>query len=401
MTEEKSLIEKIGAEFEEFKSVHRNELTDLAEKGAARAEVTEQFEKVNATLSDLDEKLQAIQLKATRPPVEEESKSGVRNDETHTTEYKSAFNQFCVGGDNSLTPEQKSVLIAGQKALSSGDNPSGGYLMPVEWAQGIIKGVTEISPLRALASVRQTSMKQVKHPRRTSIPTATWEGETQSATSSNSAYASEDLTVHKLRVKTLVSAEALEDNAYNLEQEIISDATEAFAKAEGTAFILGTGSNQPEGIMVNADVGSTTGTGTSGSLDEPDDLISVWGSLDESYDANSTWGMRKATLAAIRKLQTSTGEYLFNVGNLAAGVNNTILGQPYVLMPDVAAIAASAKVLFYGDIRAAYQIVDRVQIEVQRDDFSAGDTDEITFRLRKRVTGAVKLAEAVKVLTLN
>ncbi len=393
------ILEEIGKEFEEFKGIHSKELADIKERGAAKADVLEQFEKVNAVLADLDEKIQAAQLAQTRPVIEEEEcKSGVRNDETYTKAYKEAFTQYCRGAKSSLNPEQVQVLEHGTKALSSGDNVNGGYLMPVEWASEIIKGVTDISPMRSIASVRNTSLKMVKTPKRTAIPTAYWEGETESATASNATYGSEDLTVHKLRVKTLVSSEALEDNAYNLEQNIIMDATEAFAAAEGTAFVLGDAPNRPEGFTIaSAGVSTTAGTGTTLTVDEPNDFFTVWGAINEKYDANGTWVMRKAVLAAMRKLQDGAGNYIW-----APGVNGVIApsfnGSPYVLMPDMAALASASKSVAYGDFRAGYQIIDRVQIEVQRDEFSAGDTDQITFRMRKRVTGAVRLAEAMHIL---
>ena len=75
----KESIEGIGKEFAEFKNIHAKELADVQELGAKRAEIDEQFEKVNDVLGKLDEKYNQLIVAQTKPAVEEESKSGIRN----------------------------------------------------------------------------------------------------------------------------------------------------------------------------------------------------------------------------------------------------------------------------------------------------------------------------------
>ena len=111
--------------------------------------------------------------------------------------------------------------------------------------------------------------------------------------------------------------------------------------------------------------------------------------------------MNRATLGAVRKLQDTTGNYIFQTGfSGQSGLPNTILGHPYVEAPDVADIAASAKPIIFGDYRRGYMIVDRVALSVLRDGFTQAASGNVRFLARRRVGGEVVLAEAMKVLTM-
>jgi HK97 family phage major capsid protein len=58
-------------------------------------------------------------------------------------------------------------------------------------------------------------------------------------------------------------------------------------------------------------------------------------------------------------------------------------------------LGASALYAFYGDIKQAYRIVDRVGMKVLRDPFSS--KPYVLFYTRKRVGGGVKNFEAYKI----
>ena len=65
------------------------------------------------------------------------------------------------------------------KVLTVSDDTTGGYLAIPEYVQEIIKAETEISPIRAVARVRQTGNISVQVPKRTGQFTAVWVGETE------------------------------------------------------------------------------------------------------------------------------------------------------------------------------------------------------------------------------
>ena len=98
-----------------------------------------------------------------------------------------------------------------------------------------------------------------------------------------------------------------------------------FAKAEGEKFITGTGVGAPEGITINGDVGTTnSGSGTAVTANGLLDLVHA---IKSDYTNNATFVFNRTTLAAIRKLQDSAGQFVFQAGMmLTGGVPNTILG---------------------------------------------------------------------------
>ena len=54
-----------------------------------------------------------------------------------------------------------------KKALYESDDTLGGFYAPAEYVADLIKGVTEISPIRSIARVRSTSNRGIEIPKRT------------------------------------------------------------------------------------------------------------------------------------------------------------------------------------------------------------------------------------------
>jgi HK97 family phage major capsid protein len=99
----------------------------------------------------------------------------------------------------------------------------------------------------------------------------------------------------------------------------------------------------------------------------------------------------------IRKLKgTGDANYLWQPG-LSQGVPPSLLGRPVMYASDLSStISSGVDYIIYGDIRAGYQIVDRIGIRVLRDAFT--NKPYVGFYTTKRVGGAIKNFEAIKVL---
>jgi HK97 family phage major capsid protein len=110
--------------------------------------------------------------------------------------------------------------------------------------------------------------------------------------------------------------------------------------------------------------------------------------------------LNRFTLGAVRKLKDANDSYIWQPG-LSAGVANTILGAPYVEVPDMPDVAAAAFPIAFGDWRRAYVIVDRIAMSVLRDPFTRGSQGQVKFLARRRVGGQVVLAEAVRKLKVG
>lgn len=397
----KSAVEQLGTAFEEFKKTHQEELKQIKSKGSADVITSEKLARIEKSLDQLEEvnqkvtkaklaqdaneeKLNKIETIVSRPGFDISAKAD-------TSMEKKVFDKWLRQGKESLGPDELKVLTA------SNDNTAG-YLAPPEYVQELIKGIVEISPIRSIARVRSTTNRSVQIPKRTSTFAATFVAE-QGTRSETTGYqvGMEEIPTHELYALVDISEQELEDSVFNLEQEMTSEFTEQFAKAEGNAFVSGNSVGKPEGIVTNSSVG-VTASGVSASLNA-NSLISLYHAVKPDYSRNGTFVMNRTTLAAVRKLQDGSGQYVFQAGfSLQVGVPNTILGAPYVEATDVADVGSSTKPIYFGDFRRGYLIVDRVSMSVMRDPFTQATSGNVRYIARRRIGGQVILPEAIQIL---
>jgi HK97 family phage major capsid protein len=134
-----------------------------------------------------------------------------------------------------------------------------------------------------------------------------------------------------------------------------------------------------------------------------DDLVELFHELPTFYASRGTWLMNRRTMGAIRKMKTTTGEYIWHdnpsaEASLPFGNAGTLLSRPIVEMPDFPDIAPSTVAIAFGDIQSAYRIFDRVSVDILRDPFTQRTTGQTRFHARKRVGGDVAKAEAIRFL---
>ena len=327
-----------------------------------------------------------------------------RNKGDYGPEAAAYFNYLRHGTRDEPSSGRDALSREEMKALTVGADPTAGYLAPVEFAREIIKGEVEFSPLRSVARVRQTSRRALQIPTRQGTFGAAWTAEAGlRSESSGLTYGLEEFPTHELYALVDVSEQMMEDSEFNLEQELQQEFSEQFAVTEGAAFVNGDGAGKPEGLLQSADLAVTV-SGSAGSIGDANGqangLIELYHGLKTAYALQGTWLLNRATLGAVRRLKDSQNNYIWMPG-LASGVPNTILGQPYVEVPDMPDVAAGAFPIVFGDIRRAYTIVDRVNLSVLRDPFTQATNGNIRFIARRRVGGQVVLAEAARKLKVS
>ena len=327
--------------------------------------------KSNDDDSKFKTRLDRMEAKLNRPGLE------TKGEDTAKLETKAFVNFARRGVERMDELEKKTLLVS--------TDTSGGYLAPPEFGSELIKLLIQHSPIRQYARVVQIGGSSVKYPRRTASTTATWVGEVASRTESEPAFEQIAITPFELGTYTDVSTQLLEDNSYNLEGELLADFAEQFGKAEGAAFVNGTGSGQPKGIMNASGIYEvTTGNAANFPTSNPADvLIGVFHKLPGVHAQRGTWVMNRNTLAAIRKFKDAQGRYLVLDG-LVDGAPVTLLGRPVVEAIDMPDIAADAHPILFGDLQG-FRIVDRVGLSVLRDPYSLAANGEVRFHARKRV----------------
>lgn len=355
------------------KLVH--DLRQLAEtKSAETVETKAAMSKMESRLVELEEANNTLQKKVFRV-------NGAGGAVEPSEEVKS-FTSFVRKKQEMITPDER-------KYLRTDSNPDGGYLVPTEMSNEIIKQIIEISPVRKEARVRNVSAKSLTIPKRTSIPTAYWEGEGEPYQESGLTYGSEEIPTNKLTALIVITEEQLQDAAFNMESEITSDVSETFAFGEGRGFVLGNGVKQPEGLLTNPNVPEFV-TGVANAL-TTDAFIAMAGELKRGYDPK--YMLNRRTLAKIRVMKDGMGQYIWQSG-FAAGQPNTINGYGYVVANDMPDVAAGTYPVIFGDFYRGYTIIDRTQMTVIRDQYTLAAEGKVRFVFSRRVGGQVVLPEA-------
>lgn len=411
----KQAVDGLMTAFEEFKTTNDTRLKEIETKGVADPVTLDKLGKIEKTLSGYEDLNQKLTLESKAREKSETELKGLRDqmgkleakvgrpgagdgddpEKKKAKEYKGAFGSFMRRDQREVSLDEYKLLNE-YKALIAGDDTGAGYyLAPADMAGDIIKNVVLQSPLRALARVTQIGVASLKLPKRTGVFAATRVAETGTrAETLGYTTGLVEIKCDEMYAQVNLSQQMIEDSAYDIEAEVTGEFAEQFAVKEGAEFIAGTSANgQAEGVLTNASVTSVV-SGAATAL-TGDGLVNLaYQGLKTAYAAKATWIANRKTIGAIRKLKDGVGNYLWMAG-LANNVPNTILGMPYAEMPDMPDEGANLTPIALGDFFRGYRVVDRVLISVLRDPYTVANVGQILYRARKRVGGAVVLAEAI------
>lgn len=283
------------------------------------------------------------------------------------------------------------------KTLVVGTPSAGGYTVAPEYRADIIKKITELNPIRQLAGVTSTGTNKVYWPVLATDPTSAWVTEVAARTPSEPTFNQVAIDVFEHGAIIPISRQLLEDSIVDMSGLLAERIAVAFAKTESTAFLTGSGSGEPSGILdALADI-----AGDSDSADVLDDIVDAFYALPSEYAARGSWLMNRQTMAKIRKaadLAANKGPIWSD--SLQAGTPPRLLGAPVYEAPGldahgaVTSGAAGASVLF-GDFASAFRIVDRVGLDILRDDYTGAANGIVRFHARARVGSGVVLPEAL------
>ena len=275
--------------------------------------------------------------------------------------------------------------------LQEGVDADGGYLVPEEYDHRLIDVLTEENIMRGIATKITTSGEHKINIAATK-PAAAWIEEGEALSFGNATFEQKILDAHKLHVAIKITEELLYDNAFGLENYIITEFGKALANAEEDAFLNGDGVGKPTGIFDKTKGGESIGTLTAAL--KSDDILDLIYKLKRPYRKNASFIMNDATLAQIRKLKDNNGQYLWQP-SYQANEPDKILGYNI----RTSAFAPTDAIAF-GDYKY-YNIGDRGSRSFkQLNELFAGN-GMIGYVAKERVDGLLILPEAVKILGLK
>lgn len=293
-------------------------------------------------------------------------------------------------------------LMRGQapvtNALKEGTDPDGGYLVPDEFEKQLVQKLHEANILRSISNVIQTNSGEHKIPVVATEGTASWMEEEAAYTESNTQFSQVSLGAHKLGTLIKVSEELLNDSAFDLMGYLSEEFARRLGDAEEKAFLTGTGSGQPTGIL-NDTTGATLGSTAKSATDiNFDDLIDLFYSLRAPYRKNAVFIMNDDTVKAVRKLKDKNDQYIWQP-SVQAGQPDRILNCPVLTSQYMPTLAASNKPVLFGDFNY-YWIADRQGRTFKRLNELYAVTGQVGFLGSQRVDAKVILPEAIKYLSM-
>ena len=383
-----ALFAEFSSAFEEFKATNDQRLKEIEKRGSADGLLEGKLERLNRVIDGHKAALDRVSAERARPALE--GKGGGVPD----GEYKEAFSAYVKRGE--------------EKALQAGVPGDGGYVVPGEVETEITRLMTHISPIRAIAGVRQVSGSVYKRPITVTGPQTGWVGETAARPTTDSQTLAElSYPTTELYAMPAATTAFLDDAAVDVGQWIADEVNAAFAAQETTAFVSGDGNNKPSGFLNGTKVAEASwswgnlgylATGVSGAMpasNASDVLIDLVYALKAGYRQNANWVMNRKTQGALRKLKDADGNYLWQPAAAADG-RASFMGFPLVEAEDMPNISANSFSLAFGDFRRGYLIVDRQGVSVLRDPFSS--KPYVLFYTTKRVGGGIADYDAIKLL---
>ena len=382
--------------FEAFKGANDERLAQIETRMGADVVTEEKVDRISRSLDEQKRSLERLTLKGARPALGREGATAL------PSEHKSAFAAYVRSGDDRL------MRALDAKAMSFGSGQDGGYLVPDETEAEIGRRLSQLSPIRSIATVRQVSGAVLKKPFAISGPAVGWVAETAARPQTATPTLAElQFATMELYAMPAATQSLLDDAVVDLDAWIASEVETAFAEQEGAAFVNGNGVNKPKGFLDYTEVAETAwiwgqigyvATGVSGGLpaSHPSDvLIDTVYALKAGYRQNANWVMNRKTQASLRKLKDADGNYLWQAP-AAAGNRAMLMGFPIVEAEDMPDPAANATPIAFGDFARGYLVVDRTGVRVLRDPYSA--KPYVLFYTTKRVGGGVQDFDAIKLL---
>lgn len=401
----KRLQERRAGVWEEAKA-----LLDTAEneKRELTAEEEQTYQRLNADLDAIDTRAKELAAAEQRNKDADEAFRALLDKEPAPEQQRGAVDQETkrvrdwltgVSGSRALEIGPSQRMPLDQRTLSKLSAGAGANTVPISFYNQLVQHMIETSGVLAAGPtvLRTATGEQLQIPKTTAhSASAGIVAEAGTLSANEPTFGQVSLDAYKYGFLLQVSHELANDTGVDLLGYLAMQAGRALGNGFGAHLVTGTGSSQPNGVLTASTLGKTGSASVAGAPNG-DDLIDLFYSVIAPYRQSSScgWMMRDATVAAIRKLKDSTGQYLWQPG-LTEGSPDRILGKPVYTDPNMPAVALAAKSILFGDF-STYFVREVETVRFERSDDFAFNTDLITYRAILRgdgdqvdTTGAIK-----------
>lgn len=362
MTQAREALNEITANTDEARS---------AELEARHDAIMAEFDSVEKNI-EREERQAAIEARFAARQAEERARNRPNGGDGETrgqdagekVEYRQVFYKFLAAGASldELSAEERAVLKAGVQSAkefrtqTAGTNTAGGYTVPVELANFIVRSMKAWGPMydEDIATVITTSSGNIIN-----IPTVDDTSKTGAKHTEGTALAddgSQDAVFGNKELSAYVydtefvkfSMELAQDSIFSMESLLGSLLGERLGRIANTELTVGDGTGDPNGVVTASSLGKTAASATALTSDE---LIDLLHAVDPAYRISPKvrFMFNDLTLAAIRKLKDSEGRYIWSMGDIQKGEPGSLLGYRYSINQAMASIATGNKTVLFGD----------------------------------------------------
>lgn len=290
--------------------------------------------------------------------------------------HKAAFSAYLRHGVDAARECLKGFGPSEVHALLGTQADLGGFLVPEDFRQEVIRSLAQQAVIRSVARVVPTSKSALVFP---AVQGATgtnaniyasdyagnWRpegyvtGGTAPTVQNQPKFGQERIPVHGWQPDAIeVSRELLEDSAAPLDSILAEVIAETLALDEDSAFLNGNGVGRPQGVLQASP--TTVNSGNASALTY-NGLLDLFTGLPAQYRQNGRWVMAAATYGAVLKLADSQSRPIFTPNELPG----TLWGKPILFSEFMPSVAANNNPIIFGDWRY-YVIADRQDLRVQR-----------------------------------
>jgi HK97 family phage major capsid protein len=301
----------------------------------------------------------AEELRAERRPI---NKGGEERGGDDAPSYRNVFAKVVCGAEiGELSAEERAVLRQGstkfeQRAQTAGTTTAGGYTVPTELANEIVRSMLAWGPMydenvaRVLTTASGNPMK---------LPTVndtavTAEAHTEAAALTDDG--GKDVTFGQKSLDAYVfdtefvrwSFELDDDSIFSMEALLADLLGERLGRIANAQLTTGTGSSAPNGVVTASTLGKTAAGVAAITADE---LMDLEHSVNRAYrkSPKAAFMMNDLTLKAVRKLKDSENRYIWQAPDIRSSYPQSLLGYNLHINDSMADLATGAKTVLFGD----------------------------------------------------
>lgn len=389
----------------------------------------ESLEKKSEELQSKNHELEVALARSIAPVTEEKaaeyemnesvirSYKEVAKDFTYDSEamdtHKKSFDSWFKHGDKGLWNSGKTWSVEEQKFINTVIDPQGGFLVAPQYSTTVMPKEFEGRAIMDLVDRITIGSGAYVEP----VDAADWadaafsnELDAEPTDQNNEKFEQLTYYPHEIIYPKKISRVALEDQFVDVGYHI-QRMQEGSIRTIAGKLLNGTSQDEPRGLLtyptgtaVTGQVEQVNGTAGAGAISW-DDLVKVLPTaLGDKYQENLTYLMNKTTWREL--LVSKDDEARYQMSEIMAmlkmnpGPSTDDMSVNIRLDAGMPSYNAGGNPLAvaYGNFKAAYLMVERIGFSVIRDETNA---KFITYKLRRRVGGQLRIGEAMKLLKIQ